>query len=820
MKRSTRRSISIVLSVTLLCNSITVLAAGGGKGSYVAPNNAALASDRLIVKFKPNNLPKGLSVAQINAQLSQPLTAQTISQLQTTAGVALTEIHAISNGAHVLSVAGQPNQQALNNAIALINSLPNIEYVEEDKILTAQAVPNDTYYTIGLTANPGLWGMWPVNAVAASAPGATGNYGADFQTAWNSDTGTGVVVAVVDTGITPNVDIVGAGGTVAAGAGSNLVSTGYDFITDCRIRGTTAIGGCAATTLTASATVAPSADATDTGDYLTVADCTTSGSLFFGMCTAQQNSSWHGTHVAGTIAALGNNNAGVIGGAYNAKILPVRVLGKGGGFLSDIANGIMWAAGVTSVTATYPNPNPAKVINLSLGGTGTCGATMQIAITAAVAAGAVVVVAAGNSNADVANFQPASCANVISVASIARDGSRAVYSNFSSPATNTTNPINVTLAAQGGDQSYPASFDPGILSTLNSGTTTPVLSGGSSYNYYQGTSMATPHVVAAAALMLAKNSALTPAQTKTILSAPSSLTAFPSFVAGLATWDCAFKKNCGAGILNANLAVQNSAPTVTASATPDFGSVLVSSGSVNQTITLTNTWLIPAQAGTATLGGPNAAQFSKGSDTCSSALIASNGTCQITVSYAPTLSGAHVATLTVPIIGAASSTLVSLTGSAGTTALMTTTLSVTAATVTVGQSTTVNLSYTNPNAAAMKTGAIIMSQPAIMATSADACSNVMLAAGASCAVTVTVSPAAAGSYSGTASLSLSGGGTAAVATISGSANAAPAPAASSGGGGCSIMPFGSNPDVSLLLAILAVGAYWLRRRIVRDRSAD
>ena len=207
-----------------------------------------------------------------------------------------------------------------------------------------------------------------------------------------------------------------------------------------------------------------------------------------------------------------------------------------------------------------------------------------------------------------------------------------------------------------------------------------------------------------------------------------------------------------------------------------------------------------------------------GTDTCSAALIASNGTCQITISYAPTAAGAHVATLTVPIIGAASPTLVSLTGSAGTTALTTSTPTMTAATVTVGQSTTVNLSYTNPNGTALKTGAITLSQPAIMATSADACSNVMLAAGASCAVTVTVSPATAGSYSGTASLSLSGGGTAAVATISGSANAAPAPASSGGGGGCSIMPFGGNPDVSLLLAMLAVAAYWFRRRVVCDRS--
>ena len=213
--------------------------------------------------------------------------------------------------------------------------------------------------------------------------------------------------------------------------------------------------------------------------------------------------------------------------------------GKGGGYTSDISNGIMWAAGL-SVAGATTNPSPAKVINLSLGGICstppcTCPTTEQDAINAAVAAGAVVVVAAGNANTDVANYSPANCSNVITVAAIGRDGSRATYSNFSSPSSNHTNPINVTLAAPGGDQNRGnLSFDPSILSTVNAGTTTEDLttSGKSLYAWYQGTSMATPHVVAAAALMLSRNSALTPAQVKTILSAPSSLTAFPSFAAG------------------------------------------------------------------------------------------------------------------------------------------------------------------------------------------------------------------------------------------------------------------------------------------------
>jgi serine protease len=371
------------------------------------------------------------------------------------------------------------------------------------------------------------------------------------------------VVAVVDTGITAHADIVGPAGVVAGGAGSNLISAGYDFITDCRLRGTTAAGGCAATTAAASTFVAPSPDASDTGDYIDATDTGTTGSVFFGWPTSP--SSWHGTHVAGIIAAIGNNSIGVIGGAYGAKILPVRALGKGGGYSTDVSEAILWAAGVHP---TITNPNPAKVINLSTGSTTSCLSHRQAAINAAVAAGAVVVVAAGNENQDVANSMSSNCSNVISVAAVARDGSRAVYSNFSSPASNTTNPTQVTLAAAGGDPSYPASFDPGILSTVDIGATTPA---GSGYAYMYGTSMATPYVSAAVALMLSYNTALTPARVKQILTTPAALTPFPSFVSGLATWDCSANKNCGAGILNVQLALQNSTTTAPAAASSSGG---------------------------------------------------------------------------------------------------------------------------------------------------------------------------------------------------------------------------------------------------------
>ena len=820
MKRNSSNRVLLALSFIWTVNSLPVQAAMEGKQSSVTTTNKVQPfSNRLIVKLRSGKTTQVMSVPQMRAEMSRPYSTDVIQQLQVAASASMSDIHAISNGAHVMTLNGTQNTQTVAQAIAGISKLSNVEYVEEDRIETIQVLPNDSYYTTGPTGNPGLWGMQAASAVAAvgvAAPGGTGNYGADFITAWASTIGTGVVVAVVDTGITPHVDIVGASGVVAAGAGSNLVSTGYNFISDCRTR-----GSCAATTADAAAYVAPSADATDTGDYVTAADVSANPALF----SAVSSSSWHGTHVAGTIAALGNNAIGVIGGAYNAKILPVRALGKGGGFSSDISEAIIWAAGVP-IAGVATNPNPAKVINLSLGSLNTCNTTRQNAINAAVAAGAVVVVAAGNDNQDVANSSSANCQNVISVAAIARDGSRAVYSNYSSPASNTTNPVNVTLAAQGGDQTYAPTFDPGILSTINSGTTTPVLTGGSAYAYYQGTSMATPHVSAAVALMLASSPALasTPAMTaarvKTILSSSSSLTPFPTFGAGLASWDCRVKQNCGAGILNAKLAVQNSnLPFTVSPASLDFGSVAATSLSNSKTVTLTNNSVNPIPQTYATTTGSDSPLFSTSSNTCG-ASIASGASCTITVNYSPSTIGTHSAILYV-YTSTATVALAGITGKAGS-VLTVTPAQVTAPTVTAGQSTTVSLSFTNPNSLSETTATLAFSNPTIMAASADTCSNVTLASGASCSVTVIITPTAAGSYSGTASLALSimGSAPAVSATITGTATAAPVAASSGGGGGCAIMPFGANPDVSLLLAMLAVGAYWLRRRVVFGRSAD
>ncbi|MEI8392185.1 MAG: S8 family serine peptidase, partial [Actinomycetes bacterium] len=199
-------------------------------------------------------------------------------------------------------------------------------------------------------------------------------------------------------------------------------------------------------------------------------------------------SSWHGTHVAGIINALGNNSLGVIGVAPNIKVQHVRVLGHGGGSDSDIVSGIIWASG-GSVGGLPLNSTPARVINLSLGGEGVCNDSYQTAINFAIARGTVVVVAAGNENVDASTMTPANCDGVIVVAASNSDGEKAWFSNYG--------PM-VDIVAPG----------EAIKSTMNDG-----LRGVDSptYESKSGTSMAAPYVAGIVALMLSKNPSLTPA---------------------------------------------------------------------------------------------------------------------------------------------------------------------------------------------------------------------------------------------------------------------------------------------------------------------
>lgn len=219
-----------------------------------------------------------------------------------------------------------------------------------------------------------------------------------------------------------------------------------------------------------------------------------------------QPSSFHGAHVAGTIAALTNNGYGVSGVMWSADIEHVRVLGIGGGSSFDIANGVLWAAGLPNMSNQVANP-PVDIMNLSLGGPG-FSQTFQDAVTAAHNAGSLVIAAAGNENSSVPSY-PAAYANVTSVAAVDFERRRAPYSNFHA---------TVDIAAPGGDVSVDRNNDgygDGVLSTKPNDTVTPT--NFENFAFYQGTSMAAPHVAGVAGLVLSVDPTLTPDQVATIL---------------------------------------------------------------------------------------------------------------------------------------------------------------------------------------------------------------------------------------------------------------------------------------------------------------
>jgi serine protease len=431
-------------------------------------------TDRLIVKYKDATMGiKG--VANVPALTSARLAHVLRAGQQF--GVTMRTLHTISTGAHILKL---DRRMTVAEVAALAKDLaerdPNVEYAEPDRMMRKMSTPNDPRYSE-------QWQYYETTA------------GLRLPAAWDKSTGSGIVVGIIDTGYRPHVDLAGQ------------ILQGYDFISDAAI---------------ANDGNGRDPDAQDTGDAVKAGACGTNDP------EQDETSSWHGTHVAGTIAALTNNSVGVAGVAYGARIVPARVLGKCGGYTSDIADAITWVSGGT-VAGVPANANKARVINMSLGGDGPCDTTTQNAINGARSRGTVVVVAAGNESHDASNSNPANCAGVIAVAAVDRSGGRAWYSNYGSV---------VDVAAPGGDTSVTAN---GILSTLNAGTGAP---GADSYAFYQGTSMATPHVAGVVALMLSRNPGLTPDDVEAKLKA--STRAFPASCSG-----------CGTGLVDANAAVNS-----------------------------------------------------------------------------------------------------------------------------------------------------------------------------------------------------------------------------------------------------------------------
>lgn len=432
-------------------------------GGSAAMVQAEGPPQRVIVKYRTT----------LEMSAAATLSNQTMSDASARYGISMANVRRTVNGAQVMRLSNELSSSDMKQLVADLAADPDVEYAEPDALLQPVLTPTDPNYSA-------QWHYYETTG------------GLRLPTAWDSATGTGVIVAVIDTGYRPHADLV-----------ANIVG-GYDMISD---------------TFVSQDGNGRDNNAQDPGDWTAGGDC------FAG--SPSSRSSWHGTHVAGTVAARTNNGVGVAGVAFNARVLPVRVLGRCGGYISDIADGIAWASGAP-VSGIPTNPNPAKVANLSLGGSGACSATLQNAVNTARSRGTTVIVSAGNSNANASGFNPANCSGVVTVASTNRSGGRAYYSNFGAI---------VDVAAPGGDTR--TSSANGVLSTLNTGATTP---GGDAYAYYQGTSMSAPHVAGVAALMLSVRPTLTPTQVENLLR--TTTRAFPA--------TCS---QCGTGIVNATAAV-------------------------------------------------------------------------------------------------------------------------------------------------------------------------------------------------------------------------------------------------------------------------
>ncbi|UKE68999.1 S8 family serine peptidase [Xanthomonas cerealis pv. cerealis] len=437
----------------------------------------AQTSSRIVVRYKAGTA----AASDRSAKLSAVQSALTRASLgggnsgisrAAAASVRAEYVRTLGVGADLMRLSGKLSKADVDKVVAEIAADPAVKYALVDVTLQRTELPKAGLEQPSLVPNDPLYAQyqWHLNS-------ATG--GINAPAAWDISKGDGVVVAVLDTGILPNHPDVAV----------NLLQ-GYDFISDAK--------------KSRRPTDARVPGALDYGDWVENDDECYAGSL-------ADASSWHGSHVAGTIAEATSNGIGMAGVAPNATLLPVRVLGKCGGYTSDIADAITWASGGT-VADVPANANPAEVINMSLGGGGTCNMLFQDAIDGAVARGTTVVVAAGNSASNAANFNPASCANVIAVGATRITGGIAYYSNYGAA---------VDLSGPGGGGSVDGNPGGYVWQNGYSGATTPT-SGTYKYTGLGGTSMASPHVAAVAALVqsaviAAGNAPLTPAALETLL---------------------------------------------------------------------------------------------------------------------------------------------------------------------------------------------------------------------------------------------------------------------------------------------------------------
>jgi serine protease len=484
------------------------------------PEAAEADIQKVIVKFRAESL--DVAAPQSGTTQAQSGKNRAVA-LARRAGLTLKGSHEMAAGMHAMQVQTLSSGESLATTLARLRADPAVEYAEPDYRRYIHATPNDPLF---------LGSQWHLKN-DSSTPSAI-----DAVSAWDTTQGgDGIVVAVIDTGVRfdhPDLKRVGAAGRLL---------DGYDFITD---------------PMVANDGDGRDADASDPGDWCQGSD-----------------SSWHGTRVSGIVGAMTNNATGVAGTTWEGRILPVRALGKCGGNDSDIISALLWAAGI-HVSGVADNPDPAKIINMSIGSTGNCPQSWQAAISQVVARGVLVVASAGNEGGRVAS--PANCPGVVAVAGLRHAGTKVGFSSLgpeialSAPSGNCVNSSGACLYS--------------IDTTSNDGATTP---GTNTYtdqtNFNVGTSFSAPIVAGIAALMAAVNSQLDSAQL--IRRLQSGAKAFPkssdttvpdchvpSGGLDLQTSECnCTTDTCGAGMANASgsvaealrpVAVATSDPTAAA----------------------------------------------------------------------------------------------------------------------------------------------------------------------------------------------------------------------------------------------------------------
>jgi serine protease len=495
----------VKVSLGLLLAACTGLAAAAGERG--PSRTASLPEDdgggaRVIVKYRSSGrvsaLSAGMASAASTASADSTGTAdvQRAASMSSRLGLKLGDGPAVGPRHQVLTASGMSSRALA----ARLSADSEVEYAVPSLRRRAHGlIPSDPRYSGASSQSPAA-GQWYLRA-----PDSTFISAVNAPAAWARTTGSAsVVVAVLDTGVrADHPDLAGK------------LLPGYDFVS----RTLYSVDG-----------DGRDGDPSDPGDWTTEVENNTVGGPFYGCGELDDEtlryyaapSSWHGTQTSGIVAAATNNNIGIAGLGRNVRVLPVRVLGKCFGYDDDILAGIRWAAGI-AVAGAPINPNPASVINLSLGSRGDCANEYNFiayreAINEVLAKGVTVVVSAGNDS--LAVNAPASCPGVVAVAGIRHVGTKIGYSSLGN---------QVTLSAPGGNcvNTFGECLYP-ITSSSNTGLTTPVSAGYTSGggDAAVGTSFAAPQVSATAALMLSANPTLSPAQVQNLLK--STARSFPT----------------------------------------------------------------------------------------------------------------------------------------------------------------------------------------------------------------------------------------------------------------------------------------------------